>query len=87
MIVQFYQLKEKGPEIIGTIALKNGILVAAPADSVPLRNVLRDVVRVEQGPGEPPLKLNAQQHPDAFLAALPKAYVGTYFWCRAIPRS
>lgn len=84
MIVTFYCLEDGKTVTLGTISMKEGQLVASPPDEVALRNVLNDVVRVDRG-SDPPLILNAIDHPTEFLEHLPKEYHGSYFWAKAIP--
>jgi hypothetical protein len=85
MTVRFFRLREDGPEVIGTITLQDGVLVADPPDSVALRNVLSDEVWIYPMTDDPPLKLNAIDHPKEFLEGLPKQYGhGSYFWAVAV---
>ena len=69
----------------GTITLKDGQLIADPADSISLKNILAEEIWVHQLNGEPPLKFNADHHPEEFLKACPKQYGhGSYFWCSKV---
>jgi hypothetical protein len=84
MTVQFFRRGDGGEETIGTIEMRNGKLIATPADSTALQNVLDDEVWIDQGQNAP-LKFNAIHHPKEFLAALPKQYGhGSYFWCKRV---
>lgn len=84
MTVRFFHLVDGETETIGTITMQDGVLVATPADSIPLQNVLRDEIWVHRGQ-DPPLKLNAIDHPKEFLAHLQKEFGhGSYFWCKEI---
>lgn len=83
MTVRFFRLTEDGSEVIGTITMKDRVLVTNPADSVELHNVLDTEVWIHRDP-DPPLILKAALHPEEFLAALPKQYHGSYFWAELV---
>jgi hypothetical protein len=80
MTVRFYRLRPGGPEVIGTLTLKDGVIVANPADTIALTNILAEPLSVYQEDG-PPRLIDHQVEPEAFLEALPKVYHGSYFWC------
>lgn len=88
MIVTFYRRIDDGDETeetIGTISMRDGRLVATPADAVALHNVLEDEIWVHRG-DKPPLILRAAQHPQEFLENLQKEFGhGSYFWCVTEP--
>jgi hypothetical protein len=84
MIVTFYYRDDHAlTQVEGTITMKDGVLVANPADSVALRNVLQSDVRVYRADDAVEI-LKAALHPAEFLKALPQQYHGSYFWCKQV---
>ena len=85
--VRFFRLRSEGVEIeveiVGTLRLQDGRLVADPADSPALHHVLHQEVRVHHDDGSVTI-LDSKIHPEAFLRALPPQYHGSYFWCEAV---
>ena len=83
MTVTFYRRKPDHSQVIGTISLVDGKLVADPADSIALTSALAEPLSVYQEDG-PPKLINPKTHPKEFLKAMPRVYHGTYFWCRPV---
>ncbi len=83
MTVTFYRQTIDGEMPVGTIALVDGKLVATPADSIPLQNVLRQPVYLID-PQDRVTLLDSVLHPKEFLHALPTMYHGTYFWAGTV---
>ena len=81
--VEFFGRDDSGNTVSeGTLTLKDGQLVASPAGA--LQGVLDNEVRIYRDDPLPPLILHATDDPAAFLAALPKQYHGSRFWCKVI---
>jgi hypothetical protein len=87
--IRFFALRTSRPgggvETVGDLVLRDGRIVADPPDSISLRNVLADEVWVHGRGEDPPLKLNATDHPKEFFEHLPKEFGhGTYFWAEPV---
>lgn len=80
MIVMFYHLVDGETEEIGAIRLVKGRLVATPADSPTLRNMLTEPLEVWQEDA-PPKSIDPLAEPEEFLKGCVATYRGSYFWC------
>src|SRR5262245_44013219 len=76
---KFFRQKPDGPELIGTIELKDGRLIADPPDAPSLRMALDEDIRKYETSGRITL-LNSKLHAEEFIKELPMEYHGTYFW-------
>jgi hypothetical protein len=83
MTVKFFRLRKDGPEAIGTITMKDGVLVADPADAQALRGILAKPLEVyqEDGPVKP---IDPTAEPEAFLKGCLETFRGSYFWCKQV---
>ena len=80
--VRFFSLRDEGVETDGDLFLKDGRIIADPADSIALTHMLSEPLRVDYG--STPTWIDPVRQPEEFLAALQKVYHGTYFWAEAV---
>ena len=82
MTVEFFGRNDSGETVSeGTLTLRDGKLVATPAGA--LKGVLDTEVWIHRDP-DPPIILNAIDHPEEFLKNLVQQYHGSYFWAKAV---
>jgi hypothetical protein len=84
MKVRFYALNTTTAEVDHVGTLTDGQLVADPPDSIALRNIQAEPVRVYLMDAKPDeleyILIDPTTQPEAFLKACHKDYNGSYFW-------
>jgi hypothetical protein len=77
MKVRIYAQREDGPEELGAIVLKEGVLVPQP--KIPaLTNLLREPLIVYDKMKR--VLIDSAKEPEKFLHTMPKAVRGAYIW-------
>ena len=80
--IEFFGRDDSGNTVSeGTLTLKDGQLVASPAGA--LQGVLETDVWIHRDP-DPPIILNAIEHPEEFLKNLVQQYHGSRLWAKEI---
>ena len=75
MIALIYVLDDLGQSVAGRLRLQDGRIIGDPPDDPSVEFVLgREIDRYQDGTVT---RLNAEDHPQDFLLALPGAYTGT----------
>lgn len=78
MKVRIYSRDTEGEaEELGAIVLAEGRLVAEPK-VIALENLLADPLVIYEGTEQ--IRIRASDEPKRFLASLPRAICGSYFW-------